>query len=202
MSSTSTMSRSDERPMTISRLGRSGNSPPWYFPEMKRSVHMRCVRVAPSPRVGDDIAGPKGAQNLTILRLSRLASTGHAEIRPAAAASDGARRISIDDRRPPRRRPAAPNGPSAARCGGPRRARCWPAAPASRGPRRSTRPRPPAGRGRSHSSRRKGLPGSSCRLASPSGAVSRPNSADQVPWRGVPSMTSRRTRCRPPSRLR
>ena len=39
MSSTSTMSRSDERPMMISRWGRNGNSPPWYFPEMKRNAH-------------------------------------------------------------------------------------------------------------------------------------------------------------------
>jgi hypothetical protein len=38
MSSTSTMSRSLERPMMISRLTRKGNSPPWYFPEMKRSA--------------------------------------------------------------------------------------------------------------------------------------------------------------------
>ena len=38
MSSTSTMSSSDERPMMISRWGRSGNSPPWYLPEMKRSA--------------------------------------------------------------------------------------------------------------------------------------------------------------------
>ena len=42
MSSTSTMSRSDERPMMISRLGRSGNSPPWYLPEMaQRRAAMR-----------------------------------------------------------------------------------------------------------------------------------------------------------------
>ena len=41
MSSTSTMSSSDDRPMMISRCGRSGNSPPWYFPEMKRSAHER-----------------------------------------------------------------------------------------------------------------------------------------------------------------
>src|SRR3954466_14686185 len=38
MSSTSTMSRSLERPMMISRFMRSGNSPPWYLPEMKRSA--------------------------------------------------------------------------------------------------------------------------------------------------------------------
>src|SRR5262245_35930038 len=38
MSSTSTMSRSLERPMMISRFIRSGNSPPWYLPEMKRSA--------------------------------------------------------------------------------------------------------------------------------------------------------------------
>ena len=38
MSSTNTMSKSDERPIMISRLGRSGNSPPWYFPEMKRNA--------------------------------------------------------------------------------------------------------------------------------------------------------------------
>src|SRR5438874_1973028 len=38
MSSTSTMSRSLDRPMMISRFMRSGNSPPWYLPEMKRSA--------------------------------------------------------------------------------------------------------------------------------------------------------------------
>ena len=38
MSSTSTMSRSLDRPMMISRFIRSGNSPPWYLPEMKRSA--------------------------------------------------------------------------------------------------------------------------------------------------------------------
>ncbi len=39
MSSTSTMSSSDDRPMMISRCGRSGNSPPWYLPEMNRNAH-------------------------------------------------------------------------------------------------------------------------------------------------------------------
>src|SRR5258708_39814967 len=38
MSSTRTMSRSLDRPMMISRFMRSGNSPPWYLPEMKRSA--------------------------------------------------------------------------------------------------------------------------------------------------------------------
>ena len=38
MSSTSTMSRSLDLPMMISRFIRSGNSPPWYLPEMKRSA--------------------------------------------------------------------------------------------------------------------------------------------------------------------
>ena len=52
MSSTRTMSRSDERPTTISRLGRSGNSPPWYLPEMKRSVHMTVSVRAVPPSVG------------------------------------------------------------------------------------------------------------------------------------------------------
>ena len=60
----------------------------------------------------------------------------------------------------------------------------------------------PLGSGTSPSSRRNGLPGSSCRLARPSGAVTSPSSADQVPWVGVPSMMSRRTRCRPPRRFR
>ena len=36
MSSTSTMSRSLERPTMISEFAGRGNSPPWYFPEMKR----------------------------------------------------------------------------------------------------------------------------------------------------------------------
>ncbi len=34
MSSASTMSSSPERPITICFSGFSGNSPPWYFPEM------------------------------------------------------------------------------------------------------------------------------------------------------------------------
>src|SRR5258706_12626070 len=38
ISSTRTMSRSLERPTTISLLGTMGNSPPWYFPEMNRSA--------------------------------------------------------------------------------------------------------------------------------------------------------------------
>jgi hypothetical protein len=38
MSSTRTMSRSLERPTMISLFVPSGNSPPWYFPEMKRSA--------------------------------------------------------------------------------------------------------------------------------------------------------------------
>ncbi len=47
MSSTKTMSRSLERPTTISLLFASGNSPPWYFPEMKRSA---LVAALPTPR--------------------------------------------------------------------------------------------------------------------------------------------------------
>src|SRR5262245_44866737 len=39
MSSTRTMSSSLERPMTISPSIGRGNSPPWYFPEMKRSAY-------------------------------------------------------------------------------------------------------------------------------------------------------------------
>src|SRR5579864_2018861 len=45
MSSTSTMSRSLERPTTISRSMRRGNSPPWYFPEMNRSAYVEFGKV-------------------------------------------------------------------------------------------------------------------------------------------------------------
>ena len=41
MSSTRTMSSSLERPITISPVSGRGNSPPWYFPEMKRSAKDR-----------------------------------------------------------------------------------------------------------------------------------------------------------------
>ncbi len=41
MSSTRTMLRSLERPMMISGWLPRGNSPPWYFPEMKRSASWR-----------------------------------------------------------------------------------------------------------------------------------------------------------------
>src|SRR5215471_5287809 len=40
ISSTKTMSRSLERPTMISRLSSSGNSPPWYLPEIKRSASL------------------------------------------------------------------------------------------------------------------------------------------------------------------
>ena len=35
--------------MMISRLGRSGNSPPWYLPEMKRNAHGAASPVGLSP---------------------------------------------------------------------------------------------------------------------------------------------------------
>jgi len=38
MSSISTMSCSLERPISSSPASESGYSPPWYFPEMKRSA--------------------------------------------------------------------------------------------------------------------------------------------------------------------
>ena len=59
MSSTSTMSRSLERPTTICFSGTMGNSPPWYFPLMKRRTndlpgrvddHHRCHWSEPSVR--------------------------------------------------------------------------------------------------------------------------------------------------------
>ena len=75
MSSTSTMSSSDDRPMMISRWGRSGNSPPWYLPEMKRSAH--CALSVPLAAAVGHVARPKGAQNLAILRCRpACASTG------------------------------------------------------------------------------------------------------------------------------
>ena len=40
MSSTSTMSSSLERPMTICFSAFSGNSPPWYLPEMNLSAYV------------------------------------------------------------------------------------------------------------------------------------------------------------------
>ncbi len=45
MSSTSTMSRSLERPTTICLSAATGNSPPWYLPLMKRK-HVANVRRA------------------------------------------------------------------------------------------------------------------------------------------------------------
>src|SRR5687767_12569314 len=45
MSSTRTMSRSEDRPTTISRSGRSGNSPPWYLPEMNLRAY--CISADP-----------------------------------------------------------------------------------------------------------------------------------------------------------
>src|SRR5580692_6584272 len=41
MSSTRTMSRSLERPTMICRSSEMGNSPPWYFPLMKRKTYER-----------------------------------------------------------------------------------------------------------------------------------------------------------------
>ena len=45
MSSISTMSRSVERPITSSPAAARGYSPPWYFPEMKRSAYARSLMV-------------------------------------------------------------------------------------------------------------------------------------------------------------
>jgi hypothetical protein len=45
-SSTSTMSRSDERPMTTCLVGLRGKTPPWYLPEMNFSAYIRPTSLA------------------------------------------------------------------------------------------------------------------------------------------------------------
>ena len=67
MSSTSTMSSSDERPMMISRWGRSGNSPPWYLPEMNRSAHSIVSEPTELPSAESVDAGDVG---LNVLKTS------------------------------------------------------------------------------------------------------------------------------------
>src|SRR5205085_1649341 len=68
MSSTRTISRSLERPTTISLPGGSANSPPWYFPEMNFSAKARFFPGVAEPADaalgrGSDIVGraqPRG----------------------------------------------------------------------------------------------------------------------------------------------
>ena len=59
MSSTRTISSSLERPITISPSSGRGNSPPWYFPEMKRSANGNArPSITNSPRSDPIVAKP------------------------------------------------------------------------------------------------------------------------------------------------
>ena len=157
--------------MMISRFGRSGNSPPWYLPEMKRSAH--CALSCPALAAVGHVARPKGAQNLAILRCR----SGRVNRGPVGAQDidDDLGDLRVDQQ--------ARNGRSAARCAGRRRAPCSTAAPASRGSRRSRRPRRPRA-----AAARPARAGTGCREA----AAGWPARAAPSPARAAPTRSPAR----------
>ena len=136
MSSTSTMSRSLERPMTISLVVPSGNSPPWYLPRMKRKRELARAAAAAWGRglsiVGERrpaavmharsirVAGQRGAVSARRTLRQESGAERHVEV-PAARRAvvklrgdvNGARARRRPVRDPPRAR--ARGGPPAAR---------------------------------------------------------------------------------------
>ena len=108
MSSTSTMSSSLERPMTICLSAFSGNSPPWYFPEMNlrakvfavaRSAHGAATSMTSCHGISRPARPCPGPCTRFEVHLARSCCPGCARARPPRPA-------------PPR--PAGP--PSTARC--------------------------------------------------------------------------------------
>src|SRR5688500_8964997 len=81
ISSTRTISRSLERPMTISWNSSKGNSPPWYFPEMNRNASRVEDGLGGEPlesasrsgivRLGGPSAGPNDRAPLSLGQYSR-----------------------------------------------------------------------------------------------------------------------------------